>query len=156
MLRSWVPLEPLDSLELLNSKFIDRQIRKFALKNLKRMPDSQLQNYLLQLVQALKHETNHDSPLARFLLRRALMNRLQIGQPFFWQLKAELQGTNHEKTEWGERFALILEAFLRGCGPMRDDFVNQHDMYTQLKVKHNSLMAAGGGVLTTLFVDCCS
>ena len=78
---------PSSSIDFLSQMRSHRQIRKFALRNLKKMPDSELQNYLLQLVQAIKHETNHDSPLVRFLLRRAITNRLQIGQPFFWQLK---------------------------------------------------------------------
>ena len=35
------------------------------------------------LLQALKFEANHDSALARFLLERALQNKL-IGHLFFW------------------------------------------------------------------------
>jgi hypothetical protein len=38
-------------------------------------------------------------------------------------------------TEWGERFALVLEAFLRGCGfALRDEFFGQYDVYMNLKV----------------------
>jgi hypothetical protein len=38
-------------------------------------------------------------------------------------------------TEWGERFALVLEAFLRGCGSVfRADFFGQYDVYLNIKV----------------------
>ena len=43
-------------------------------------------------MQALKFEAHHDSPLARLLLRRALMNR-NIGHFFFWYVT--LKSSNH-------------------------------------------------------------
>jgi phosphatidylinositol-4,5-bisphosphate 3-kinase len=91
---------------------------------LKELPDSDLKNYLLQLVQALKYEPYHDSPLARFLITRALQQRTTIGQYFFWHIKAEMH-----VPEISERYALILETFLRGCGQdLIEELLKQQDM----------------------------
>eukprot|EP01133_Synstelium_polycarpum_P015858 gene15858-18844_t len=91
LLHDWSPLEPVDTLELLSSKFLDGEVRKFAIKTLRRMNDQELTLYLPQLVQALKHEPNHYSTLAKFLLRRVLLNRQNMGQIFFWQIKSEIK-----------------------------------------------------------------
>ena len=48
--------------------------------------DEELQLYLLQLVQALKHENYLFSELAEFLLERAIKSRL-IGYWLFWHLR---------------------------------------------------------------------
>jgi phosphatidylinositol-4,5-bisphosphate 3-kinase/phosphatidylinositol-4-phosphate 3-kinase len=69
MLSYWPLLpDPAGALELLKPRFVDKHIREFTIRNLQRLSDSELADYLLQLVQALKHEMHHDSPLARFLL----------------------------------------------------------------------------------------
>jgi hypothetical protein len=57
---------------------------------LSQMSDRELLNYLLQLVQVLKYEHYHDSPLARFLLQRAIKNRVMIGHALFWHLQSEI------------------------------------------------------------------
>jgi hypothetical protein len=43
-----------------------------------------------QLVQALKYELFHHSPLAEFLLEKALKNLRVVGHAFYWALKANL------------------------------------------------------------------
>ncbi len=86
----WVKLSPTDALELLDSRFACPEIREYAVRCLKDMSESDLKSYLLQLVQALKYEPYHDSPLANFLITRALQYRSSIGQLFFWHLKAEM------------------------------------------------------------------
>ena len=96
--------------------------------------------------QALKFEANHDSPLARFLLRRALTNKT-IGHFFFWSVLTAQHSTAHTHTHTHThtasshanephsllplyrylrsemhnslhmaRFSVILEAYLKGCG----------------------------------------
>lgn len=80
----------------LDSECPDEFIRTFAVERLRELRDDELMNYLLQLVQvsnkitkmivckqAVKFEANHDSALARFLLERALQNKL-IGHFLFW------------------------------------------------------------------------
>ena len=41
-----------------------------------------------QLVQALKYEQFHHSPLAEFLLEKSLANTRVVGHAFFWALRA--------------------------------------------------------------------
>eukprot|EP00064_Thunnus_orientalis_P010026 superscaffoldBa00001322_g10052 len=63
-----------------------------------------------EVAQVLKYEQYLDSPLARFLLKKALTNQ-KIGHFFFWHLKSEM----HNKTV-SQRFGLLLEAYCRACG----------------------------------------
>ncbi|XP_038667942.1 phosphatidylinositol 4,5-bisphosphate 3-kinase catalytic subunit gamma isoform-like [Scyliorhinus canicula] len=60
---------------------------------------------------ALKFEPYHDSALARFLIRCALGSK-RIGHFFFWYLRCEVTGSPY----FCDRFAVILEAYLMGCG----------------------------------------
>lgn len=41
----------------------------------------------MPLIQALKHENNYDSVLARFLLYRSFRSPVIVGHTFFWTLK---------------------------------------------------------------------
>src|SRR3990167_460736 len=72
LLADWEPLDALDALELLDSRFPDAKVREYAVKCLETFADSDLQTYLLQLVQVLKYEPYHDSALARFLMKRGM------------------------------------------------------------------------------------
>lgn len=91
LLKIWAPPFALASiLELLDCKYHDYRVRQYAVNTLMRLKDDELSMYLLQLTQCLKFEPNHDSPLSRFLINRALRSPISIGQPFFWHLKAEL------------------------------------------------------------------
>ena len=61
-------------------------------------------------VQVLKFEPYHDSALARYLLSRALQSK-RIGHFFYWYLRSEM-----DTPEFSQRFGILLEAYLRGCG----------------------------------------
>ena len=50
------------------------QVRAHAVEVLKRTEDEELLYYLLQLVQALRYEAADASPLAHFLVQRAVAN----------------------------------------------------------------------------------
>ncbi|CAH8832569.1 unnamed protein product [Trichobilharzia szidati] len=95
------------------SGIADAYIRELAVNSLYHLSDAELNDYLLQLVQALKAEAYLDNALTRFILYRALRNPLQIGLQFFWHLRSELHLPDIRL-----RFGLILEAFCRGCGPL--------------------------------------
>jgi hypothetical protein len=71
-LRSWPLLRPELALEILDASFADPLVRQYAVVCVDQFSDSQLSDILLQLVQALKYESAHNSALARMLLRRAL------------------------------------------------------------------------------------
>ena len=58
------------------------------------MPDQDLNLYMLQLSQLMKLETDlTSSPLASFLMYRALRNPTLIGQSLYWHIRSELYNT---------------------------------------------------------------
>ncbi|XP_048097528.1 phosphatidylinositol 4,5-bisphosphate 3-kinase catalytic subunit gamma isoform [Alosa alosa] len=113
LLGHWEPhdLELPVALELLSVGFADERVRGLAVQRLELLSNEEVLRYLLQLVQTLKVEPYHDSCLARFLLRRALRSK-RIGHFFFWFLRSEVAGCPFFR----ERMAVILEAYLMGCG----------------------------------------
>ncbi|XP_066527795.1 phosphatidylinositol 4,5-bisphosphate 3-kinase catalytic subunit gamma isoform isoform X2 [Hoplias malabaricus] len=113
LLEKWTPqdLELPVALELLNVDFVDEKVRKLAVQRLDMMSNEEVLRYLLQLVQTIKVEPYHDSCLARFLIQRALRSK-RIGHFFFWYLRSEVEGCPFFR----ERMAVILEAYLLGCG----------------------------------------
>ena len=64
----------------------------------------------------LRFEVYLDSPLARFLLRRALRNR-RVGLALFWHLRTEL-----DTPPLGIRAAVLLEAYCFGAGKKNSQF----------------------------------
>ncbi|KYQ89458.1 phosphatidylinositol 3-kinase [Tieghemostelium lacteum] len=127
LLSIWSPLSPTEALELLDVKFADELVREYAVNCIRDLNDSQLNLYLLQLVQSIKHEPYHDSALSRFLIQRALNNRAVIGHPLFWHLEAEIHNP-----KISERYSLVLETFLKGCGDQRHEFVKEMEVVTKL------------------------
>ncbi|XP_014210084.1 phosphatidylinositol 4,5-bisphosphate 3-kinase catalytic subunit delta isoform [Copidosoma floridanum] len=104
----WPKLEVERALELLDYAYPDPTVRSFAVKCLKDVSDDDLSLFLLQLVQALKHENHLSCELSEFLLRRALNNQ-RIGHFLFWHLKSEMH-----VGAVNVRFGLMLEAYCRG------------------------------------------
>ncbi|KAI4901509.1 hypothetical protein NFI96_033444, partial [Prochilodus magdalenae] len=113
LLGQWEPqdLELHVALELLSVDYIDEKVRSLAVQRLEMMSNEEVLRYLLQLVQTLKVEPYHDSSLARFLIQRALRSK-RIGHFFFWYLRSEVAGCPFFR----QRMAVILEAYLLGCG----------------------------------------
>ncbi|XP_023812142.1 phosphatidylinositol 4,5-bisphosphate 3-kinase catalytic subunit gamma isoform [Oryzias latipes] len=123
LLENWDPLEvdlPV-ALELLSMDFVDEVVRRLAVKRLEALSNDDLLMYLLQLVQTLKVEPFHDSFLARYLIQRALRSK-RIGHFFFWFVRSEVVSGQYFR----ERMAVILEAYLLGCGAaMINSFIQQ-------------------------------
>uniref|UniRef100_A0A3B5BLG2 Phosphatidylinositol 4,5-bisphosphate 3-kinase catalytic subunit gamma isoform-like n=1 Tax=Stegastes partitus TaxID=144197 RepID=A0A3B5BLG2_9TELE len=123
LLGNWDP-EELDvtlALELLSMDFADEKVRRLAVQRLESLSNDDVLKYLLQLVQVctLKVEPYHDSFLARYLIQRALR---RIGHFFFWYVRSEVAGCPYFR----QRMAVILEAYLLGCGQaMLDSFGQQ-------------------------------
>ena len=113
-------MTPEEALALLDGQFGDINVRIFAVKKLSLLEDSQIALIMPQLVQALKYELFHLSPLSEFLLEKALENTRVVGHAFFWALKANLH-----QAHCRERFYLILERFLMCCGQFKDDLFKQ-------------------------------
>ncbi|KAM9855477.1 phosphatidylinositol 4,5-bisphosphate 3-kinase catalytic subunit gamma isoform [Aulostomus maculatus] len=109
------------ALELLSMDFADERVRSFAVQRLESLSNDDVLKYLLQLVQTLKVEPYHDSFLARYLIRRALRSK-RIGHFFFWYVRSEVAGCPYFR----QRMAVILEAYVLGCGQaMLDSFSQQ-------------------------------
>ncbi|GAB0088558.1 phosphatidylinositol 4,5-bisphosphate 3-kinase catalytic subunit delta isoform [Sergentomyia squamirostris] len=108
LLKKWKPVSVERALELLDYAYADQTVRRFAVNCLRRVRDEELLLYLLQLVQAMKHESYLHSDLVEFLLVRALNNQ-RIGHFLFWHLRSEMQVPSVQI-----RFGLILEAYLTG------------------------------------------
>uniref|UniRef100_A0A3P8TNG7 phosphatidylinositol 3-kinase n=1 Tax=Amphiprion percula TaxID=161767 RepID=A0A3P8TNG7_AMPPE len=123
LLGNWDP-EELDvtlALELLSMDFADETVRRLAVQRLESLSNDDVMKYLLQLVQTLKVEPYHDSFLARYLIQRALRSK-RIGHFFFWYVRSEVAGCPYFR----QRMAVILEAYLLGCGQaMLDSFIQQ-------------------------------
>ena len=111
LLLVWKAPSPLQALQLLAADFADPKVRAFAVAQLEHMSDERLEIYLLQLCQVLKYEMFHDSALARFLLRRAVMNTERIGHALFWYLRAELHQPGVT-----QRFGILIQCYMRNCG----------------------------------------
>ncbi|KAI4570400.1 hypothetical protein MJT46_005917 [Ovis ammon polii x Ovis aries] len=128
------------TMQLLDCNFSDENVRAIAVQKLESLEDDDVLHYLLQLVQAVKFEPYHDSALARFLLKRGLRNK-RIGHFLFWFLRSEIAQSRH----YQQRFAVILEAYLRGCGTaMLRDFTQQVqviDMLQKVTIDIKSLSA---------------
>ncbi|XP_029995881.1 phosphatidylinositol 4,5-bisphosphate 3-kinase catalytic subunit gamma isoform [Sphaeramia orbicularis] len=99
------------ALELLSMDFADERVRRLAIERLETLSNDDVLKYLLQLVQTLKVEPYHDSFLARYLIQRALRSK-RIGHFFFWYVRSEVAGCPYFR----QRMAVILEAYLLGCG----------------------------------------
>uniref|UniRef100_A0A182MDL8 phosphatidylinositol 3-kinase n=1 Tax=Anopheles culicifacies TaxID=139723 RepID=A0A182MDL8_9DIPT len=108
LLQEWPKLLIERALELLDYAYADKYVRRYAVDCLRTIEDDELLLYLLQLVQALKHESYLNCDLVYFLLQRALHNQ-HIGHYLFWHLRSELSVPSVQV-----RFGLILEAYLLG------------------------------------------
>ncbi|KAJ3180966.1 Phosphatidylinositol (PI) 3-kinase [Geranomyces variabilis] len=112
LLQVWVNIDVEDALELLGSTFENSSVRAYAVLQLQKADDEDLQLFLLQLVQALKFEGISDknslqsSPLAEFLIKRAIKNPL-LGNYFYWYLMVEC-----EDKHWRAMFAKVAYYFM--------------------------------------------
>uniref|UniRef100_A0A2I3HM54 Phosphatidylinositol-4-phosphate 3-kinase catalytic subunit type 2 beta n=1 Tax=Nomascus leucogenys TaxID=61853 RepID=A0A2I3HM54_NOMLE len=79
----WTHMNHQDALGLLHATFPDQEVRRMAVQWIGSLSDAELLDYLPQLVQALKYECYLDSPLVRFLLKRAVSD-LRVTHYFFW------------------------------------------------------------------------
>jgi hypothetical protein len=132
-LRSWPLLRPELALEILDASFADPLVRQYAVVCVDQFSDSQLSDILLQLVQALKYESAHNSALARMLLRRALRS-VAIAHQLFWYLKSEMHVVHIAL-----RFGLLMEAYLNGNDTHLVELVEQAGIVSTLTRTANNI-----------------
>uniref|UniRef100_A0A3Q3F2S3 phosphatidylinositol 3-kinase n=1 Tax=Labrus bergylta TaxID=56723 RepID=A0A3Q3F2S3_9LABR len=98
------------ALELLSMEFADVTVRRLAVKRLESLSNDDVLKYLLQLVQVY------------LLTQTCYLYLKRIGHFFFWYVRTEVAGCPYFR----QRMALILEAYLLGCGQaMIDSFTKQ-------------------------------
>lgn len=128
LLQVWKLLKPEEALELLDYCYPDNYVRSFAVRCLETMSDEELSLYLLQLVQALKHESYLECDLVKFLIKRALRNR-HIGHQMFWLLRCEMH-----VAALSIKFGLILEAYCHGAPEHVDALLRQTEALYKLRM----------------------
>lgn len=121
LLISWPRLNCELSLALLDFTYADKAVREFAVNCLEQLPDDEVTQYLLQLVQVLKFEMYLYCPLVKFLLTRALRNR-RFGHKLFWLLKSDM----HDR-QMNLRFSLILEVYCKSSQDHTTDLIKQNE-----------------------------
>ncbi|MEJ1270063.1 phosphatidylinositol-4-phosphate 3-kinase catalytic subunit type 2 beta [Cricetulus griseus] len=120
LLKQWTHMNHQDALGLLHATFPDQEVRRMAVQWIGSLSDAELLDYLPQLVQALKYECYLDSPLVRFLLKRAISD-LRVTHYFFWLLKDSLKDS-----QFSIRYQYLLAALLCCCGKgLREEFNRQ-------------------------------
>ena len=137
LLSIWDPLSPLQSLELLGYRYGDYRVRQYAVRRLEEFTDDELGQFILQLVQALKVEPFHRSPLAFFLVRRALSSPELVGQTLFWQLRSEMH-----TPRVAERFGVLLRSYLVQATHHRNALSRQNDVQNMLKAVADDVVRA--------------
>ncbi|XP_029643424.1 phosphatidylinositol 4,5-bisphosphate 3-kinase catalytic subunit beta isoform isoform X2 [Octopus sinensis] len=152
LLMSWPKLNCEHSLGLLDFAYADRVVREFAVSCLQELPDDEIMQYLLQLVQILKYESYLYCPIVELLLSRALRNRC-FGHRFFWLLKSEM----HE-CQVNVRFGLILEVYCKSCADHTKDLIRQNEALLKINsanmlIKNTTLNIGDKKVKDTLLKD---
>ena len=129
-LQRWAKTEesPFIYLELLTPKFEDQIVRSYAVSNLQSLSDYDINELLYFFLESIKYESNFVSPLAIFLVHRALKNRHIIGEKFYW-----LSNRLISSGEFAERYSLLLEMYLKAAGDQREFFACQVDFLQKIE-----------------------
>ncbi|XP_046395190.1 phosphatidylinositol 4-phosphate 3-kinase C2 domain-containing subunit beta isoform X2 [Ischnura elegans] len=152
LLHNWAPIDPLSALQLLLPCFPDAEVRKMAIRWVRSIGCDELVDYLPQLVQALKHEAWEASPLAHFLLERALTSP-RVSHHLYWLLTQTLPGQSpqnnlesplmDEKTIGEARYHRRLQLMLRALMAISGVALEQRFLSQQLFVKRLTEVAEG-------------
>jgi phosphatidylinositol 3-kinase len=136
----WAKVDAADALELLGEEFRARpEVRRYAVEQLDRASDDELESYLLQLVQALRFEESLPSPLSEFLQRRAT-GRFSLCNLFYWYVSVEMEEP---------RFAQVRSEFMRAlaASPRTAPWVDELELQVWLinELLKLSEMSKSGG-----------
>nr|KAG5699171.1 hypothetical protein BaRGS_014470 [Batillaria attramentaria] len=124
LLAMWPPLHPTQAFELLLPQYPDLGVREFAAESLARISTDDLVNFLPQLIQALKFESYHNSPLARLLLETSCKS-IRFAHQFFWLLK----GVAAQDASYKRRYELMFVALASVAGDtLYQEFRKQEDL----------------------------
>jgi phosphatidylinositol-4,5-bisphosphate 3-kinase len=135
LIQTWAREQPVTAVPLLSNQFMDPVVRQSVVEQLNQMNDTELKQFILQLVQCIKYEQHHDSYLSRFLLQRAIASNT-IGHTLFWTMKGELHDVQVKN-----RFGVMLSHYLMICRHQRKELLKSCMLVDQLlgialRVKH--------------------
>jgi len=131
------PLSAPNALVLLGELQGDDVVRSYAVEQLWQCSADVVHLYLLQMIQCLRFEPYHDSPLARFLISKALKDRT-VGHALYWGLKSSMEAC----PELQERYGLILEGYLQQAGASVAILSDSNTVVTELVKIGASVKAA--------------
>ncbi|CAL1535121.1 unnamed protein product [Lymnaea stagnalis] len=124
LLRSWKPLHPMQAFELLLPEFPDLRVRQFAADSLNKISSDDLVDFLPQMIQGLKFESYHNSPLAKLLLEQACKSP-RFAHQFFWLLK----GAAAQDATFKRRYELMFVALASVAGDaLYQEFKKQEEL----------------------------
>ncbi|XP_024518652.1 phosphatidylinositol 3-kinase VPS34 [Selaginella moellendorffii] len=110
LMHKWEPVDIPDALELLSADFESEEVRAYAVEALrKKTTAEELQCYWLQLVQALQFERCDKSPLAYFLVEKAVQIP-DLANSFHWYVMKELAKAT-EPSNKTKRFFSVHDLF---------------------------------------------
>ncbi|XP_037934157.1 phosphatidylinositol 4-phosphate 3-kinase C2 domain-containing subunit beta [Teleopsis dalmanni] len=141
LLNSWIPLAPLQALELLLPRYPDAKVREKAVEWISYLPNDQLVDYLPQLLQALKHDTYEASSMCRFLLCKCLESP-RIAHHMYWLLVHSLPGDDPQNSIDASSVANELD----------DSLITQARYYRRNKMMLRALLAICGEKLLSRFL----
>ncbi|KAJ8391104.1 hypothetical protein AAFF_G00097250 [Aldrovandia affinis] len=127
VLEHWSLQRPEEPLFLLSDSFHDQNVRRVAVQYMDQMSDLEIEEYLPQLVQALKMDWELDGPLILFLLDRSLRS-IRVAHQLYWLLKDALEDASYRS--W---FSKVQAALKHCCGRrLRQELENEERLVSLL------------------------
>ncbi|KAI1888408.1 hypothetical protein AGOR_G00184840 [Albula goreensis] len=127
VLEHWCIQRPEEALFLLSNSFHDQNVRKIAVRYMEQLSDAEIEDYLPQLVQALKTEWALDGPLIQFLLDRSLCS-IRVAQQLYWLLEDALLDAHYRS--W---LSKVQTALKHCCGrELRQELEHEQQLVTLL------------------------
>ncbi|KAH9500501.1 Phosphatidylinositol 4-phosphate 3-kinase C2 domain-containing subunit beta [Bulinus truncatus] len=124
LLKNWKPLPPMQAFELLLPQYPDIKVRQFAADCLNKIPSDDLIDFLPQMIQGLKFESYHNSPLAKLLLEQSCKSP-RFAHQFFWLLK----GAASQDPAFKRRYELMFVALANVSGDsLYQEFKKQEEL----------------------------